>query len=181
MLVETPLSIDTLDPAAMEAGLKAYPGRPLINSVNAEPEQLERILPLVKRYGAAVLCLPLGKGELPATAEDRLKLARIIVNKAYEYGLRKQDLLLDPLVLTIASGDTSGRETLRTLAKYKEEFGFPTVMGLSNVSFGMPQRPYLNSQFLTMALSNGLTAPIMNPLNYTVRKAFITARTALGF
>lgn len=181
MLVDTPLSIDTLDPAAMEAGLKAYPGRPLINSVNAEPGQLARILPLVKRYGAAVLCLPLGKGDLPATAEERLKLAHLIVNTAYEYGLRKQDLLLDPLVLTIASGDTSGRETLRTLAKYKEEFGFPTVMGLSNVSFGMPQRPYLNSQFLTMALSNGLTAPIMNPLNYMVRKAFMTACTLLGF
>ncbi|KAF1680705.1 homocysteine S-methyltransferase family protein [Veillonella sp. R32] len=181
MLVDVPLSIDTLDPDAMEAGLKAYPGRPLINSVNAEPEQLERVLPLAKRYGAAVLCLPLGKGDLPATAEERVALAKEIVLAAYAVGLRSEDLLLDPLVLTLASGQDSAVQTLRTLAMYKETFGFPTVMGLSNVSFGLPQRPYLNSQFLTMALSHGLTAPILNPLNGTVKKAFIAGRTLLGF
>lgn len=170
MLVDVPLSIDTLDPDAMEAGLKAYPGRPLINSVNAEPEQLERVLPLAKRYGAAVLCLPLGKGDLPATAEERVALAKEIVLAAYAVDLRSEDLLLDPLVLTLASGQDSAVQTLRTLAMYKETFGFPTVMGLSNVSFGLPQRPYLNSQFLTMALSHGLTAPILNPLNGTVKK-----------
>ncbi|WP_298703501.1 homocysteine S-methyltransferase family protein [uncultured Veillonella sp.] len=181
MLVDVPLSIDTLDPKAMEAGLKAYPGRALINSVNAEPEQLEKVLPLAKRYGAALLCLPLGKGDLPATAEERIALAKEIVLAAYEVGLRSEDLLLDPLVLTLASGQYSAVETLRTLALYKETFGFPTVMGLSNVSFGMPQRPYLNGQFLTMALSHGLTAPILNPLNDTVKKAFIAGRTLLGF
>ena len=100
---------------------------------------------------------------------------------AYEKGLRSEDLLLDPLVLTLASGQDSAVQTLRTLAMYKETFGFPTVMGLSNVSFGLPQRPYLNSQFLTMALSHGLTAPILNPLNGTVKKAFVAARTLLGF
>lgn len=181
MLVDVPLSIDTLDPKAMEAGLKAYPGRPLINSVNAEPEQLERVLPLAKRYGAALLCLPLGKGDLPITAEERIALAKEIVLAAYDVGLRSQDLLLDPLVLTLASGQDSAVQTLRTLALYKETFGFPTVMGLSNVSFGMPQRPYLNGQFLTMALSHGLTAPILNPLNRTVKKAFVAGRTLLGF
>ncbi len=181
MLVDVPLSIDTIDSAAMEAGLKAYPGRPLINSVNAEPEQLERVLPLAKRYGAAVLCLPLGKGDLPVVAEERVALAKEIVLAAYEVGLRSEDLLLDPLVLTLASGQDSAIQTLRTLAMYKETFGFPTVMGLSNVSFGLPQRPYLNSQFLTMALSHGLTAPILNPLNSTVKKAFIAGRTLLGF
>lgn len=181
MLVDVPLSIDTLDPAAMEAGLKAYPGRPLINSVNAEPEQLAQVLPLAKRYGATVLCLPLGRGDLPATAEQRIELAKEIVLAAYEKGLRSEDLLLDPLVLTLASGQDSAVQTLRTLAMYKETFGFPTVMGLSNVSFGLPQRPYLNSQFLTMALSHGLTAPILNPLNATVKKAFIAGRTLLGF
>ena len=181
MLVDVPLFIDTLDPAAMEAGLKAYPGRPLINSVNAEPEQLAQVLPLAKRYGATVLCLPLGRGDLPATAEQRIELAKEIVLAAYEKGLRSEDLLLDPLVLTLASGQDSAVQTLRTLAMYKETFGFPTVMGLSNVSFGLPQRPYLNSQFLTMALSHGLTAPILNPLNATVKKAFIAGRTLLGF
>lgn len=180
MLVDVPLSIDTLDPKAMEAGLKAYPGRPLINSVNAEPEQLAAVLPLAKRYGAALLCLPLGKGDLPATAEDRIELAKEIVNEAYSYGLRPNDLLLDPLVLTLASSNEAAKETLRTLELYKETFGFPTVMGLSNISFGLPQRPYLNSQFLTMALAKGLTCPIMNPLNDIVKKAFMTGRTFLG-
>ncbi|MDY3974491.1 MAG: homocysteine S-methyltransferase family protein [Veillonella caviae] len=181
MLVDVPLAIDTLDPKALEAGLKSYPGRPLINSVNAEPEQLKNVLPLAKRYGAALLCLPLGQGELPVTAEERIDLAKEIVLAAYEVGLRSNDLLLDPLVLTLASGQDSAAQTLRTLAMYKETFGFPTVMGLSNVSFGMPQRPYLNGQFLTMALSNGLTAPILNPLNEIVKKAFVAGCALLGF
>ena len=180
MLVDVPLSIDTLEADVMEAGLKAYPGRPLINSVNAEPEQLEKVLPLAKRYGAALLCLPLGKGDLPVTAEDRVALVKEIVLAAYREGLRSEDLLLDPLVLTLASGENSAKETLRTLALYKETFGFPTVMGLSNVSFGLPQRPYLNSQFLTMALSHGLTTPILNPLNNPVKKAFVAACSLLG-
>lgn len=181
MLVDVPLSIDTLDPKAMEAGLKAYPGRPLINSVNAEPEQMASIMPLAKRYGAALLCLPLSRGALPETAEDRCTLAKQIVLKAFEYEIRPQDLLLDPLVLTLAAGKDSARETLRTLKLYKEAFGYPTVMGLSNISFGLPQRPYINGQFLTMALANGLTTPIMNPLNYTVKKAFMAAATLLGY
>lgn len=181
MLVEVPLSIDTLDPIAMESGLKAYPGRPLINSVNAEPEQLEAVLPLAKRYGAALLCLPLGKGDLPETAEARITIAKEIVLEAYKYGIRPNDLLLDPLVLTLAAGNESAKETLRTLELYAETFGFPTVMGLSNISFGLPQRAYLNSQFLTMALSKGLTCPILNPMNETVRKAFVAGTTLLGF
>lgn len=181
MLVDTPLSIDTLDPKALEVGLKNYPGRPLINSVNAEPEQIEAVMPLAKRYGAALLCLPLSSGDLPEKAEERVNLARSIVNKAYEYGIRPNDLLLDPLVLTLASGDESAKQTLRTLQLYKKEFGFPTVMGLSNISFGMPQRPYLNAQFLTMALACGLTTPIMNPLNYPVKKAFIAGSTLMGW
>lgn len=180
MLVEVPLAIDTLDPTAMEAGLKAYPGRPLINSVNAEPEQLQAVLPLAKRYGAALLCLPLGKGDLPETAEERVTLAKEIVLEAYKYGIRPNDLLLDPLVLTLAAGNDSAKETLRTLELYAETFGFPTVMGLSNISFGLPQRAYLNAQFLTMALSKGLTCPILNPMNEVVRKAFVAGTTLLG-
>ncbi len=180
MLVETPLSIDSLHPDALEAGLKNYPGRPLINSCNAEPEQMERIIPLAKRYGAALLCLPLGKGDLPKTAEERLSLAQVIVDEAYREGLRPQDLLLDPLVLTLASGTDAAIQTLRTLKLYKQEFGFPTVCGLSNISFGLPQRPYVNGQFLTMALASGLTTPILNPLEPSVKKAFTLSKTLLG-
>ena len=181
MLVETPLSIDTLDPAAMEIALKNYPGRALINSVNGEEESITHVMPLAKRYGAALLCLPICSGDLPEKAEDRVALADSIVNRAYSYGLKSQDLLLDPLVLTLASGEDSARQTLRTLQLYKEKFGFPTVMGLSNISFGMPQRPYLNGQFLTMALASGLTTPIMNPLNYAAKKAFVSSTTLLGW
>ena len=181
MLVETPLSIDTLDPAAMEVALKNYPGRALINSVNGEEESITHVMPLAKRYGAALLCLPLSSGDLPEKAEDRVALAESIVNRAYGYGLQPHDLLLDPLVLTLASGEDSARQTLKTLRLYKEKFGFPTVMGLSNISFGMPQRPYLNGQFLTMALASGLTTPIMNPLNYAAKKAFVSSSTLLGW
>lgn len=181
MLVETPLSIDTLDPAAMEVALKNYPGRALINSVNGEEESITHVMPLAKRYGAALLCLPLSSGDLPEKAEDRVALAESIVNCAYGYGLQPHDLLLDPLVLTLASGEDSARQTLKTLRLYKEKFGFPTVMGLSNISFGMPQRPYLNGQFLTMALASGLTTPIMNPLNYAAKKAFVSSSTLLGW
>ena len=181
MLVETPLSMDTLDPAAMEIALKNYPGRALINSVNGEEESITHVMPLAKRYGAALLCLPICSGDLPEKAEDRVALAESIVNRAYGYGLHPHDLLLDPLVLTLASGEDSARQTLRTLQLYKEKFGFPTVMGLSNISFGMPQRPYLNGQFLTMALACGLTTPIMNPLNYPAKKAFVSSTTLLGW
>ena len=181
MLVEAPLSIDTLDPAAMEVALKNYPGRALINSVNGEEESITHVMPLAKRYGAALLCLPLSSGDLPEKAEDRVALAESIVNRAYNYGLQPHDLLLDPLVLTLASGEDSARQTLKTLRLYKEKFGFPTVMGLSNISFGMPQRPYLNGQFLTMALASGLTTPIMNPLNYAAKKAFVSSSTLLGW
>lgn len=181
MLVETPLSIDTLDPVAMEIALKNYPGRALINSVNGEEESITHVMPLAKRYGAALLCLPICSGDLPEKAEDRVALAESIVNRAYGYGLQPHDLLLDPLVLTLASGEDSARQTLRTLQLYKEKFGFPTVMGLSNISFGMPQRPYLNGQFLTMALACGLTTPIMNPLNYPAKKAFVSSTTLLGW
>ena len=181
MLVETPLSIDTLDPKAMEVALKNYPGRALINSVNGEEESITHVMPLAKRYGAALLCLPICSGDLPEKAEDRVALAESIVNRAYGYGLQPHDLLLDPLVLTLASGEDSARQTLSTLRLYKEKFGFPTVMGLSNISFGMPQRPYLNGQFLTMALASGLTTPIMNPLNYAAKKAFVSSTTLLGW
>ena len=181
MLVETPLSIDTLDPKAMEVALKNYPGRALINSVNGEEESITHVMPLAKRYGAALLCLPICSGDLPEKAEDRVALAESIVNRAYGYGLQPHDLLLDPLVLTLASGEDSARQTLSTLRLYREKFGFPTVMGLSNISFGMPQRPYLNGQFLTMALASGLTTPIMNPLNYAAKKAFVSSTTLLGW
>lgn len=182
MLCPVPLSIDSTDPEVLERALKVYPGRPLINSVNgADDDILEKVLRLAKKYGAAVLCLPLEKGNLPKTAEERIRIARGIIEKALAAGLRKEDLLLDPLVLTIGSSDTGARETLKTIALYKKEFGLPCVMGTSNVSFGLPARPRINAAFLTMAFACGMNAPIINPLDQDIKDAFVNAKLLLGF
>lgn len=182
MLCPVPLSIDSTDPEVLERALKVYPGRPLINSVNgADDTVLEKVLSLAKKYGAAVLCLPLEKGNLPKTAEERIRIARRIIEKALAMGLRKEDLLLDPLVLTIGSSDTGARETLKTIALYKKEFGLPCVMGTSNVSFGLPARPRINAAFLTMAFACGINAPIINPLDQDMKDAFVNAKLLLGF
>lgn len=180
MLCPAPLSIDSTDPAVLEAAVKVYPGRPLINSVSADPALMEKVFPLAKAYGAAVLCLPLARGGLPKTAEERIALIRTILEAAFACGLRKEDLLLDPLVLTAASDPNAPGETLRTLRLYRNTFGCATVMGASNVSFGLPDRPGLNAAFLSMAFASGMDAPIVNPLDGTVRKAFAAARLLLG-
>lgn len=182
VLCPTPLSIDSTDPKVIEAALKIYPGRPLINSVNAEnKDTMRQVLQLAKTYGAAVLCLPLSKGELPETAEKRVSIIHQIIKEAKEIGLRKEDLLLDPLVLTVGAGKDGAKETLRTIALYKKEFGFPCVMGTSNISFGLPARPQINASFLTMAFAIGINAPIINPLDKEIQKAFINANLLLGF
>ncbi len=181
MLCPTPLSIDSTDPDVVAKALKVYPGRPLINSVNANKDLMDRVFPLAKKYGAAVLCLPLAKGGLPETADERVALIRQILDVAYSYGLRKEDLLLDPLVLTAASSDRGAWETLRTLQLYRQEFGCATVMGTSNVSFGLPNRPRINGAFLTMAFASGIDAPIINPLDTEIQKAFTNAKFLLGY
>lgn len=181
MLCPAPLSIDSTDPAVLEKAVKIYPGRPLINSVSADPALMEKVFPLARKYGAAVLCLPLAKGGLPKTAEERIALIRQILETARSFGLRRQDLLLDPLVLTTASDQKAPSETLRTLRLYREQFHCPTVMGTSNVSFGLPGRPQLNAAFLSMAFACGMDAPIINPLDETMQRTFAEARLLLGF
>ena len=180
MLAETPLSIDSTDPKVLERALRVYPGRALINSVSGDPAQMNAIFPLAKKYGAAVLCLPIGPDGIPETAEERLTVIRTIREKALSFGLRPQDLLADPLVLTVASAGNAPVQTLRTLRLYKEELGLSTVMGLSNVSFGLPARPGLNASFLSMALSCGLDAPIMNPLQQDLMDAWYRSLLLLG-
>lgn len=181
MLVDVPLCIDSINPKALEKGLKVYPGRAIVNSVNCEKEKMESIFPLVKRYGAMVICLPISDGYLPYTTLERIKLVEEIIYHGKKYGLSDDDFILDPLVMTMASGNSAGFETLKTLRLYKEKFNYPTVMGLSNISFGLPNRPFMNSQFLTMALASGLTNPILNPLDKRVMYAFMASKTLLGF
>lgn len=177
MLVDVPLAIDTTDTKALEAGLRAYPGRALINSVTAEPERLRDFLPLAKKYGAAILCLPLSSAGVPSTAEERLEIISIIISAALEAGLKYQDLLLDALILTVAAEPSAGQEALRTIRLYRQQYPLSITGGLSNISFGLPERELVNSAFCAMAISSGLNAPIINPFN--TRMAETLAATAL--
>ena len=180
MLVDAPLVIDTTDPAALEAGLKAYPGRALINSVSAEPERLETFLPLAKKYGAAILCLPIAPGGVPTTATERLHITRQIIEAALAAGLRPQDFVLDALVLTAAADAKAGAEVLATLRLYREQLGYPTTMGLSNISFGLPRRDIINATFCAMAITSGLDAPILNPYDPLMQDALAASAALLG-
>lgn len=164
-LVDVPLAIDTTDPQTLEAGLRLYPGRALINSVTAETERMEAFFPLAKKYGASILCLPIDDNGVPLTAVERVTIAKKLIAKAQEYGLNQHDLLLDALVMTVATDARAAAETLLTLKLYREQLGCPAVMGLSNVSFGLPRRDIMNAAFCAMALNAGLDAPILNPFD----------------
>ena len=163
--VEVPISIDSSSPDAIAVALEEIEGKALINSVTAETEKLDRILPLAKRFGAAVLGLTLDEKGIPETAEQRLELARKIVTKGLEIGLRREDIFIDPLTLTIGAESRRSAETLKALRLIKAELGVTTVMGVSNVSFGLPNRALINRAFLAMALENGLDLPIINPFS----------------
>lgn len=179
-LVDVPLAIDTSDDKALEAGLKAYPGRALINSVSAEPERIETFLPLAKKYGAAILCLPISEKGVPKTAEERVEVIATIVQHAKKIGLKSGDFLLDALVMTIAAEESACIETLKTLKLYREKFGYPTTMGLSNISFGLPNRPLINSNFFAMSLACGLDAPIMNPYDQPMQNTMLAGSALLS-
>lgn len=178
-LTDLPFAIDTGDAAALEAALRIYPGRALINSVSAEPERLEKFLPLARKYGAAILCLPLEK-DLPKTAEERAALIHKIIRAARLAGLGEGDFLLDGLVLTAASDAAAAREVIRGLELYRREFGYPSTMGLSNISFGLPNRPIVNRTFYAMCLAAGLDAPIMNPYDEGMKDTLAAAKALLG-
>ncbi len=179
-LVSTPLAIDTSDAKALEAGLKAYPGRALINSVSAEPDRLKYFIPLAKRYGAAILCLPLSDEGIPKKGSERLKIAQRIIAEAKSHGLKDNDFLLDALVMTIAADKDACNEVLNTLRLYRQHIGAPATMGLSNISFGLPNRPLVNSTFFTMCLAAGLDAPIMNPYDESMQNALSASSALLG-
>lgn len=180
VVTQVPLAIDTTDPVALEAGLRSFPGRALVNSVSAEPERLETFLPLAKKYGAAVLCLPITPAGIPATAAERVAVIRQIITAATAAGLSEDDLLLDALTLTVAADQQAALETLRTLAAYREHFGLPSVMGLSNISFGLPRRDLLNAAFCSMALAAGLDAPILNPYDPLMKDMLAASAVLLG-
>lgn len=162
-IVDLPLQIDTTIPEVLEAGLRVYNGKPIVNSVNGEEKSLSTVLPLVKKYGAAVVGLTLDENGIPKSAEERFAIAKKIMERAMEYGIPKQDIFIDCLTLTASAEQECVMETLKALKRVKEELGLKTVLGVSNISFGLPNRELINHNFLTMALTHGLDLPIINP------------------
>ncbi len=162
-IIDTPLQIDSSDHKAIETGLRYYNGKPILNSVNGEDTVLDKILPLVKKYGASVVGLTLDERGIPVKAEERFEIAKKIINKAVEYGIKKEDVFIDCLVLTVSAQQEEVHETLKAVRMVKEKLGVKTVLGVSNISFGLPNRELINETFLALALANGLDLPIINP------------------
>ena len=167
-----PLQIDSSDPAAMEAALRCYNGKALVNSVSGKQESMDAIFPLVKKYGGLVVALTLDESGIPATAEGRVAIARRILAEAAKYGISKKDILFDPLALTVSADDQAAIQTLEAVRRIRQELGCHTSLGVSNISFGLPQRDLLNGTFFTLALSNGLSAAILNPYSVEMQKAY---------
>lgn len=162
-IVDVPLQIDSGKKAVIERGLRVYNGKPIVNSVNGEDAALDNILPLVKKYGAAVVGLTLDNNGIPKDPESRFKIAEKIVNRAIEYGIKKEDVYIDCLALTVSAQQEEVMDTLKALRMVKERLGVKTLLGVSNISFGLPNRDLINETFLALALGAGLDLPIMNP------------------
>lgn len=167
-----PAVIDSSDPAAVLAGLRAVDARPLVNSISGEEKKLETILPLAKEYGAAVLGLALDDDGIPDTAEGRFKVVERMLERVLKAGMRKEDLVVDCLAMTVSAAPLSAMETLKAIRMVKERLGLSTVLGVSNISFGLPAREVINATFLTMALEAGLDAAIINPNNKAMMDAY---------
>lgn len=158
-----PLQLDSTIPEVMEAALRVYNGKPIVNSVNAEEKSLNTVLPLVKKYGAAVVGLTLDENGIPKTADERFNLAKKILDRAMAIGIRKEDVYIDCLTLTASAEQENVMQTVNAVRRVKEELGLRTVLGVSNISFGLPSREIVNHNFLMMCLTSGLDLPIMNP------------------
>ena len=178
--VSLPLQLDSSNPDALEAGLRVYNGKAAVNSVNGEPEVLDRVLPIVKKYGAAVVGLTLDKGGIPQTAEERVAIARRILNAALSYGIPKEDVWIDCLTLTVSAQQEQARETLKAVRMVREELGLQVVLGVSNISFGLPNRTLVTRNFLIQAMGAGLTLPIINPNQKEMMDAVATYKVLSG-
>lgn len=167
-----PLQIDTTNIEAMEKAMRYYNGKPMINSVNGKQENMEAVFPLVKKYGGVVVCLCLDEDGIPETADGRVTIAEKIIKTASEYGIAKKDLVMDALVMTISTGKENANVTLEALRRMRYELKVHTVLGVSNISFGLPQRGIINTAFYTMAMQNGLSAGIVNPSSEAMMGAY---------
>ncbi len=179
-IIDLPLQIDTADADAMEAALRRYNGKAMINSVNGKQESMEAVFPLVKKYGGLVVALTLDEKGIPERAEGRLEIAKRILTEAKKYGIDKKDLIFDPLALTVSADQNAAKETLRAVGLIQKELGCHTSLGVSNVSFGLPQRDMINGTFFALALGQGLSAAIMNPYSHEMMKTYYTYRALNG-
>jgi 5-methyltetrahydrofolate--homocysteine methyltransferase len=177
---DVPLSIDSSIVAALASGLDAYEGKALVNSVTGEDERLESVLPLVKKYGAAVIGISNDETGISEDPDVRFSVAKKIVERALDHGIQREDVLIDPLVMPIGAVRLAGRQVFAIIRRVQQELGCNTVCGASNVSFGLPSRPTLNATFLPMAIASGLTAAITNPLETEIRRALLAADVLMG-
>ena len=176
--VDVPLCLDSTNPDALEAALKVYRGKPLINSVNGEESSLEKILPLVKKYGAVIAGLTMDSEGIPNDSDRRVAIAHKIVERAEAMGIPREDIVIDCLALSVATDDRAGLVTIETIRKIKAELGMNQTLGVSNISFGMPDRDLLTSHFLAIAIAAGVTCPIVDVAK--VRPAVLATDLILG-
>jgi 5-methyltetrahydrofolate--homocysteine methyltransferase len=179
-LTDVPLSIDSSIVEALEAGLAVYQGKPLVNSVTGEEERLERVLPLVKKYGAAVVAISNDETGISEDPDVRFAVAKRIVERASDHGIPREDIIVDPLLMPIGAMATAGRQVFRILARLRDELHVNSTCGGSNVSFGLPNRDGINGAFLAMAAASGLTSAITNPLSAEVKHSVMAADVLLG-
>ena len=169
-----PLQIDTVDIKAMEAAMRIYNGKPMVNSVNGKQESMDQVFPLIQKYGGVVIGLTIDEEGIPNTAEGRIKIAGKIIKEAEKYGIQKKDIVIDVLAMTISSEPDGAKVTLEALKGVREAYGVCTVLGVSNISFGLPYRPAINSNFYTMAMQNGLSAGIINPSSEDMMRSYFS-------
>ncbi len=179
-MTDVPISIDSSVVAALQRGLEVYEGKALVNSVTGEDERLEAVLPLVKKHGAAVIAISNDETGISHDPDARFAVAKKIIERAMDYGIPKEDVIVDPLILPIGAVQTSGRQVFALLRKIREELGVNTTGGASNVSFGLPNRRAINAHFLSMAIAHGLNSAITNPLVETNRHAILAADMLAG-
>lgn len=179
-VIPAPLQIDTSNIAALERALRIYNGKPMINSVNGKAENMKAVFPLAKKYGGIVVCLCLDENGIPQSAEGRIKIAEKIINTAAEYGIEKKDLIVDALTMTISTDSSNGKETLKAVDYIRNTLGVNTVLGVSNISFGLPKRDAINTAFFTLALQSGLSAGIINPNSQSMMNAYYSFNALSG-
>lgn len=179
-VLPTPLQLDSSDAVAMEQALRIYNGKPLINSTNGKEKSMHEIFPLAKKYGGVVVCLCLDENGIPETADGRIKVAKKIINTAAEYGIDKKDLIVDALAMTISTDSKNAIETLKAVDYIKHTLGVNTVLGVSNISFGLPNREAVNTAFYTLCLKAGLSAGIINPKSQSMMNAYYSYNALAG-